>query len=157
MTLEELEAVVSQLQDTTPTLEEMIFSVPFQSWNGLQDLTGDTRFTLLVAPIALRVLSVDLSFEYWNLSSSDAAYWTVVLEKGTGASGFPDIAVRNTRNTGADANGPITARASWNFDAANWGNADLTKGQLLTMTWLKTGSPNPIHLPMIATVRYRPL
>lgn len=157
MTLEELEAVVSQLQETTPTLEELIFSVGIQSWNGLTDLSGNTRMTLMVAPVALRVLSVDLSFEYWSLPSSNTDYWSVTLEKGTSPGGFPDIATRNTKNSGADANGPINDRESWNFDAANWAGADLSKGQLLCLNWTKTGAPDAIHLPMIATVRYRPL
>jgi len=157
MTLEELEAVVLQLQDSTPSLEELIFSVGIQSWNGLQDLTGATRFTIMAAPVALRVLSVDLAFEYWTLPASTTDYWTVVLEKGTSPAGFPDIAVRNTRPSGADANGGINDREVWNFDAANWGNADLAKGELLCLNWGKTGAPAAIHLPMIATVRYRPL
>jgi hypothetical protein len=157
MTLEELEAVVLQLQDSVPTLEEQLFTVGIQSWNGLTDLTGATRFTLLAAPFALRVLSVDLSFEYWTLASSTVNFWTVVLERGNQALGFPDICTRTTAPSGANANGGITARMPWNFDGANWAGADLAKGELLCMNWGKTGAPDAINMPMIATVRYRPL
>lgn len=145
------------LENSTPTLEELLFSTTISSWNGSTDVTAATRFTLMVAPGPIEVLGVDFSFDYWSLASSSTAYWTATLEKGTGPAGFPDIANRDTQTTGGNANGPIVARQSWNFDAAAWGSANLAKGDLFCVTWGKTGSPAALHLPMTATVRYRPL
>lgn len=157
MTLEELEEFATTWSSKTPTLEELMFTLSIPNWNGSTDVTAATRFTLLIAPVPVRVLSVDISFEYWTLVSSPTAYWQATLEKGTGPAGFPDIANRDTQATGANANGPIVSRQAWNFDAATWANADLAKGELLCVTWSKVGTPAALHLPMTATVRYRPL
>lgn len=160
MTLAELEAVVLQLQESVPTLEEQWFTTAVQAWvDGAGALTrspGNHRCTIMVAPVACRILSVDLSFEYWTLAGSDANYWTGTVEKGSDGT-FPDIVTKTTQLTGADANGGITARTAWSFDSGNWSNADLSKGQLLAINWAKTGTPAAFLYPMIATVRYRPL
>ena len=158
MTHDELEALVVHMQSVTPVVEELMVSTVITSWGGFIDLTTAQRMTIMVAPIPVRVLSVDIGFDYWNLPASSTDYWTAVLEKGTNPAGFPDIATRATQNTGANANGPIVARTSWNFDAAEWNeDADMAKGELLCLLWSKTGSPAALHLPMTVTTRYRPL
>ena len=158
MTHEELEALVLHMQTVTPVMEDLLFSTVIPSWNGNTDITTSQRMTLMIAPIPVRVLSVALSWDYWSLPSSATDYWTAVLEKGTNPAGFPDIATRTTQNTGATANGPIVARVPWTFDAAEWNeDADMAAGELLTLLWSKTGVPAAMHLPMTATVRYRPL
>jgi hypothetical protein len=156
-TTDELAAQLAALQGSTPTLEELLFSDTIVSWNGGTTITGSTRFTLLVAPIPLRILSVSISSEYQTLAASDVAYWTCALEHGTGPAGFPDLAVRSTQNTGANANGGITARLPWTFDAAAWLSTDVAAGELLTVNWYPTGSVAALQFPQTYTVRYRSL
>lgn len=157
ITTNELAAQLAALRQQTPTLEELLVTTAFQSWKGATEVTVPTRFTLLVAPIPVRILSVAVSFEYWTLASSETSYWTGVLEHGDGPAGFPNIAARSTRGTGADANSGITARKAWTWDAAAWAGADLAAGELLTVTWSPTGEPAPLHLPALYTIRYRAL
>lgn len=158
MTLEELEAAFLAAQAATPTLEELLFSDTIVSWNGSTTITGSTRFTLLVAPIPVRILSVAVSSEYQTLAASDTAYWTCALEHGTNAGGgFPDLAVRSTQSTGANANGGISSRVPWTFDAATWVGQDVAAGELLTVNWIPTGSVAALQFPQTYTVRYRPL
>lgn len=157
VTTDELAAQLAELRRQTPTLEELLVTASFQSWKGATDLTKAVRFTLLVAPIPVRILSVAVSFEYWSIASSETSYWTGVLEQGDGQAGFPDIAARSTRGTGANANGGITARKAWTWDAAAWTGADLAAGELLTVTWTPTGTPAALSLPALYTIRYRAL
>ncbi len=160
MNLEELEAVVLQLQTTTPTLEEQWFSHGVQGWvdaNGLINRSvGGHRSTIMVAPVACRVLSAVVSFEYFGCPESDTAYWSLGLQKGSGTS-FTDITTKSTQITGANANGEITPRTAWSFDSGNWGNADLAAGQLLVVNFTRVGSAPNILYPATYTVRYRPL
>jgi hypothetical protein len=157
VTTDELAAQLAELRRQTPTLEELLVTASFQSWKGATDLTKPVRFTLLVAPIPVRILSVAVSFEYWTIAASETSYWTGVLEQGDGQAGFPDIAARSTRSTGANANGGITARKAWTWDAAAWSGADLAAGELLTVTWTPTGTPAALSLPALYTIRYRAL
>jgi hypothetical protein len=157
ITTNELAAQLAALRQQTPTLEELLVTTAFQSWKGATELTTATRFTLLIAPIPVRILSVAVSFEYCSIAASETSYWTGVLEHGDGPAGFPDIAARSTRGTGANANGGITARKAWTWDAATWGRADLAVGELLTVTWTPTGTPAALHLPALYTIRYRAL
>jgi hypothetical protein len=157
VTTEELAAQLAALRQQTPTFEELLVTASFQSWMGGTDISVPVRFTLLVAPIPVRILSVAVSFEYWTIASSETSYWTGVLEHGDGPAGFPDIATRSTRSTGPTANGGITARKAWTWDAAAWSGADLATGELLTVTWTPTGSPAPLHHPALYTLRYRAL
>lgn len=156
-TTDELAAQVAALQEATPTLEELLFSDTIVAWNGNTTITASTRFTLLVAPIPLRILSLSISSEYQTLAASDTNYWTCALEHGTNAAGFPDLAVRNTQNTGANANGGIAQRTPWTFDAASWASQDVAAGELLTVNWIPTGSVAALQFPQTYTVRYRPL
>lgn len=156
-TTDELAAQIAALQESVPTLEELLFSDTIVSWNGSTTLTGSTRFTLLVAPIPLRILSVGISSEYQTLAASDTAYWTCALEHGTNAGGFPDLAVRSTQNTGATANGGIASRTPWTFDAATWVSQDIAAGELLTVNWIPTGSVAALQFPQTYTIRYRPI
>lgn len=158
MTLEELEAEVAALKTQVPTLEDLLFSTTIPCWNNAADkISGPTAVTLLVAPFPLRVLSVALSWEYWNLSASDSNYWKADLSSGTGPGGFTIFATRTTQNTGTNANGAVAARRAWTFDAAAWGSSDLDAGDLLRVTATPVGNPaTDWDLPMTATIRYRP-
>lgn len=149
---------VDELAAQTPSLEELLTSTLVPCWNGPIDrLSTANAMTLLVAPIPLRILSVAISWEYWNLAASDTAYWSANLNKGTGPTGFASIATRTTQNTGANANGPVVARKPWTFDAAAWGNADLAAGELLRVTFSPAGTVNDLDMPFTVTTRYRPL
>lgn len=156
---DELAAQIAALQESTPILEELLFSTTLCCWGSSTPaltITGSTRMTLMVAPIPLRILSVSLSSEYQDLAPSDSSYWTCALEHGSGGS-FPDLAVRSTQNTGANANGGISQRSPWTFDAAAWVSTDMVAGELLALNWVPTGGPAPLRFPMTVTVRYRPL
>jgi hypothetical protein len=156
-TLEELAADLATLKTQVPIHEELLFSTILPCWNNAVDkLTNANAISLLVAPIPLRVLSCALSFEYWSLAASDSAYWTMTLSRGN-TSGYTDIAARSTQNTGANANGGITARKAWTFDAAAWGDAELAAGDLLRLTVAPTGTVAAWDMPVTATIRYRPL
>jgi len=160
MNQSELEAVVLQLQETTPTLEEQWFAIGVQGWvdsaGNITRSVGGHRTTIMVAPVACRILSVVSSFEYFACPASDTDYWSIGLEKGSGTS-FPNITTKSTQVTGANANGGIVGRTAWSFDSGNWGNADLAQGQLLALNFTRTGSAPNILYPATHTVRYRPL
>lgn len=157
-TIEELEARLAVVETSTPTLEEQLFSMLVPCWNGLQDkISTANAMTFLAAPIPLRVLSIALSWEYWNLAASDANFWTMTARKGSNVTTWADIAKRSTQNTGANAGGPVVARKAWTFDAAAWGDADLATGDLLRIDFAPTGSVAALDMPFTATIRYRPL
>jgi hypothetical protein len=141
-------------------VEDLVFSTGVQAWvDASGNLTRSPlnhRSTIMVAPFAMRVLGVDVAFEYWTCAESDTNYWELTLEKGSGAS-FPDIAIKTTQATGANANGGIAPRTAWSFDSANWGDADMAKGQLLAVNLARVGTPPTIVYPAVYTVRYRPL
>jgi hypothetical protein len=158
-TLDELAAQVAALQESVPTMEDLLFSTTVPCWGSSTpsvSITGSTRITLLVAPIPVRILSVAVSPEYQTLAASDVSFWTAALERGSGGS-FPDLAIRSTQATGANANGGLAQRTPWTFDAAAWVDTDLAAGDLLTVNWYPAGSPAALQLPHTYTVRYRAL
>lgn len=161
MTLDELEAALLATQAATPTMEELLCSTTLCCWGSTtpaSSITGSTRMTLMSAPIPLRILSVSVSWDYQTLTASDTAYWTCALEHGTNAGGgFPDLAVRSTQSTGANANGGIASRVPWTFDAATWVSQDVAAGELLTVNWIPTGSVAALQFPQTYTIRYRPI
>lgn len=158
-TLEELAAELEMVKSSTPTLEEQFFSTVIPCWNnGIDRLPEATAMTLAVAPWPMRILSVAISWEYWNLTASDTAYWKGELNRGTGPGGFTPFAAKTTQNTGGLAGGGIAARRAWTFDSANWGTAaDLAAGDLLRITWTPYGGVAALDLPLTATVGYRAL
>jgi len=161
MTLEELEAAVTGLQASVPTLEDQILTsnVCCYSFGTPTNLiTSSVWITLMSAPIPLRILSVDLSFEYWTIAASDTNYWETRLAVHSGTTFGTPFAIRSTQSTGANANGGITARTPWTFDATAWGVSDLAKGDGLAMNVVPAGTPaSSFRLPMVATIRYRAL
>lgn len=157
-TLEEVAADLETVKGSTPTLEDLLFSMVVPCWNNAADkLTSANAMTFLVAPIKVRVLSIALSWEYWSLGASDTAYWTMTAKKGNNAAGWATLATRSTQNTGGVANGGIAARTAWTFDAAAMGDADLNVGDLLRVDFAPTGSVAALDLPFTATIRYRAL
>jgi hypothetical protein len=158
-TTDELAAQIAALQAATPTHEDLLASMTIPCWGSSTPsctITGSTRLTLMVVPIPLRILSVGISLEYQTLAASDTNFWTCALERGSGGS-YPDMALRSTQNTGANANGGITARTPWTFDAAAWASTDLAAGDLLTANWYPAGSPAALQFPQTFTIRYRPI
>lgn len=157
-TIDEVAADLEAVKGATPTVEELLFSTVVPCWNNAADkLTSANAMTLLVAPIPLRVLSIALSWEYWNIAASDTTFWTLTAKKGSNATAWDVVATRSTQNTGANANGAVTARKAWTFDAAAWGDADLAAADLLRIDFAPTGSVAALDLPFTCTIRYRPL
>jgi len=139
-TTDELATELDTLKTQVPTIEELFFSQTHISWASSSTsgstpnsgISGSTRFTLAAFNKPVRVLGMAVSFDYWNMAGSDTNYWTCSLERGNDAIGFPDMAIRSTRLTGTDANGGITRRTPWTFDAAAWNtNADIAAGEIL--------------------------
>jgi hypothetical protein len=170
MTLEELEAAVLALtgrvaavESSTPTHEELMFSMNIPSWNGVTVFGSGPRMTLFCAPGPVRILGLDIVLEYSSIAgaaavvSSNTNYWRLVLERGVPSGAFPDMAAKTTQIGGAEAGGAIFTRKTWSFDSANWNaDRDLSKGDLLCLLWQAVGNPTDIRLPMTATVRYAP-
>jgi hypothetical protein len=160
-TTDELAADLAAVKQATPTHEDLIVVSPFCCYaygTPTNVISGASWMTLMTAPIPLRILSVALSFEYWSLLPSDTAYWQADLAAHTAAGFGVPFATRTTQNTGANANGAITARTAWTFDAATWGMSDLGTGDGLALKASPVGSPaSSWRFPMVATIRYRPL
>lgn len=162
-TTDELAADLALVKGSTPTIEELLVTTAVCCWTNstqtpVRDIASAVWMTLLTAPIPLRVLSVSLSFEYWALAASDTAYWQAELARRDAAGTATVFATRTTQNTGANAGGPIVQRAAWTFDAAAWGTSDLAIGDALALRPTPVGGPaSNWRLPMLATIRYRPL
>lgn len=162
ITLDSVNADLQATKAAVPTIEEQMVTAFMASWpdasgNPITHVPWSYRVTLLVAPIPLKILSVAASFEYWNLAASDTAYWTGTVEHGTQAAGFTAVAVRSTQNTGANANGGVTQRTAWTWDAAVWQDVVYNAGDLMTIDWAPTGSPAYQVLPVTYTIRYEPV
>jgi hypothetical protein len=151
-----------ELAEQVPSLEELYAIASFPSWvtsgTPVASQSSGFRQTLFVPTgVPVRILGVALSFEYWNLAASDTNYWMATAEIGSGTN-WPDHAVRTTQNTGGTANGGITARTPWTFDAAAWSpDPIVAPGQALAMLWTKFGSPAAFAFPVTYTIRYSPV
>lgn len=160
-TADEVQADLDAFKTQVPTLEDQIFVSQICCYTfttPTRDITGATWLTLATAPIPMRILSVTLSFEYWNLAASDSNHWRAELACRVLSGASNVFATRTTQNTGANANGPIVARRAWTFDAAAWSAADLLAGESLMLRPTPVGNPvSDWRLPMTATIRYRPL
>lgn len=163
--VDDLDASVSTLQLSTPTLEEQLFSTTIPSWNGGTTFTSGPRMTLMVAPFPVRILGADISIEYTTLAAGQPAvvasntnYWRLTLERGLPDGSFPDMASKRTTVSGVESGGAILTRRCWSFDSADWNtNRDLAKGDLLSLLWAGIGTPTTVRLPMTVTVRYAAL
>jgi hypothetical protein len=148
------------LATQVPSIEELwaVCEVSCLTVGGISAVSRASGFRKTVwvggaAPVA--ILGLYLAFEYWSQPASDSAYWTFRADIGAGGS-YVACAQRSTRNTGPDANGAITARVPWTFDAAAWGPSIVTAGQIMTLNIWPTGTPPAILLPMSVGVRYAP-
>lgn len=165
-TTDELAAQLTTLQESTPTLEELQFVTRICCWTNstqtpVRDLGTANWITLWTPSVPARVLSATLVFEYWNLTASDTNYWKGELAVRGPSTGFNynTFATRTSQLTGANANGAVTARKAWKFDAAAYtGSADLGPDDSLLLRASPVGSPaSDWRLPVSITVRYRPL
>lgn len=154
---EDVQANLDALKTQVPTLEEQMFSTCLATWNGDQYINYSFIASLMVAPMAMRVLSMSLVWDYYSQAASDASYWKLTLRKGDNADGYKDIATRATTATGQYSNGGVISRQAWTFDAAAWGNADLSKDDLLQVYFWREGTPTDMRMPLTATIRYMPL
>lgn len=160
ITLDSVNADLQTFKTQVPSLEGLLFSMTIPAWEPLAGTPGSVehyayRTTLLIGVVPLTILSVGLSFEAWTLAASSTAYWQADLQVGTGPAGWTTVATRTTQSTGANANGGVTARSPWTFDAAtSSGPISVAQGQLLAITWTPVGSPPDMDLPVTYTVRY---
>lgn len=157
LTPEDVQANLDALKDQIPTLEEQLFSTCLSTWNGDEYLNYDFIATIMAAPIRMRILSMSLVWDYFNLAANDTNYWRIRLKKGFNGSTYTYLAARSTQKTGAESNGDIKARVAWTFDAAAWTTVDLVPGDLLQLHCTQGGIPTQMRMPLTATVRYAAL
>lgn len=154
---DDVQANLDQLKTEIPTLEEQMFSTCLATWNGDQYVNYDFIATLLIAPIRMRLLSLAMAWDYYNLPVSDTNYWRLRARIGDNSGTYKYVAARSTQKTGAETNGGITARVAWTFDAAAWGNADMEPGDLLQLHCTQGGTPAQMRFPATITARYAAL
>lgn len=155
-----LTADLATLKTQVPTLEEQVFEQSLQRFDGKDQITANWAWTFFHAPFKCKVLSVALLPEYQNIGASDTNYWRFTLQKGSGPSGWLDVAQRSTQNTGAIAGGSMQQRKPWTFDAASWGDATLQPHQAMRIAFAAFGNiatSNPIEFPMLLSGRYAPV
>lgn len=150
-------AELTAYQEQTPTLEELTFTTKITSVNyqGTLYPSHTSTFTVvaMVAPFPLTIRSLALAWDYYNLAANDQAYWEVVLRRGT-ADGPVNVAARNTRATGAGANGGITGFEPWTFSGADTTAATFAAGDLVLIQFLPYGTPPKLVFGTAITLRY---
>jgi hypothetical protein len=161
-TIDDVNADLQTFKTQVPTLEGLSQSLNFQTWTVgaaiVRSMTAGFRQCLYISPgISSRVLYVGLVFDYTTIAVSDTSYWKADLQIGSGGT-WTTITSKTTQNTGALANGGVTARVPWTFESANWTGSDMVPGQVLAINWSAVGSPaDPLKFPMTVTIRTREL
>ncbi|MCG7285343.1 hypothetical protein MHY85_05055 [Cellulomonas sp. ACRRI] len=156
----------ADLAATAMSTEDAFATVALQTTGGTWSNTADVSAPIFAAPYPMRVRS--LALVTWTgaaITTSDTAYWRVVLRKAPAAGGAAiDIAYKTTRvtDTGGTPNYPAgstwTPRVAWTFDTAQFGTAaDLAAGDILYVATLPVGTPGAIAGSFTATVGYQPL
>jgi hypothetical protein len=64
------------------------------------------------------------------------------------------VGERNTRASGAGANGGVTARSRWSFDGVELSGTTFGQGDLVMLNIEPVGSPSDMNLGLTATLRY---
>lgn len=154
-----VQAAVTALAGTAATVDELIFSMRidcnYSGTTATVELTTTTSSTLMVAPFALEIVDVTLSFERYNLAADNTNYargWIQKVSSGT------TTQMTTTKTTQATAPGEaIVARRPWSLTGAGVTGNPLAAGDLLQLTLGVTGAPANIQLPVTVTVKYRPL
>lgn len=154
-----VDGVTSQqnlLMQTAMLKEELSATVLISAWNdpATQQLTGGNVITAFVPPYPCQIIGVALSWEYFNLPTNDTNYWSVSVQKRTGASSSV-MAAKNTQVLGE----AITARTPWRLDGASWNitNSKLGLGDTMALNMYPTGTPGNMRLPVTVTYRWIPL
>lgn len=160
-TIDDVNADLQIFKTQVPTLEGLSHSLNFQTWtiggSIVRQMTTGFRQCLYAAPgISTRVLYVGMVFDYTTIATNDTSYWKAELQIGSGTS-WTTVASKTTQNTGALANGGVTARVPWTFESANWSSSDMIPGQVLALNWSVTGTPDPLKFPVTLTLRVREL
>lgn len=156
----------ADLAATSMSTEDAFAVATLQTTGGTWANTSDVSAPIFAAPYPMHVRS--LALVTWTgaaITTSDTAYWRVVLRKAPAAGGAAiDIAYKTTRvtATGGTPNYPAgstwTPRVAWTFDTAQFGAAaDLAAGDILYLATLPIGTPGAIAGAFAATVGYLPL
>lgn len=160
-----VDGAISDLQAyqvQTPTLEELLFStfIPAYNYQGTLGPTVDgtgagVSFTALVAPMALRILSLSLCWEYWSIAASDTDYWNVdLLHRHADGTANNVVATRTTQVTGAEANGGVVDRQAWTFSGVDTSTDLFDVDDLIAVTVRPTGTPADMTLGVTVSIRY---
>lgn len=114
-------------------------------------LTSSTTITtLMIAPYPLRITSALLVFDALTLPTSSSVYITATLRKFT--TGGTEIVSRSS------ADGGISARVPWLFDAASWNSSaqNLAAGDMVNLGIYRTGGA-VVEFPAMIQLGYTPL
>lgn len=125
--------------------------------------TSGTNMTLFCCPFPLRLTSLTVTtWGMTNIPKSDTDWWLARLRYGNptgpGTGTAIPVATKTTRVTaGAEPAGEaMTAMVPWSFATTDL-TTEYTAGQVINLSWGKTGSPPDIVGPMVVTIGYRPL
>ncbi|WP_353144742.1 hypothetical protein [Acinetobacter pragensis] len=154
-----LASAIDTLAGTAATVDELITSSRIDcNYNGttaVVELNVTTAFTLLIAPFAMEIVDVALSFERYNLAADNTNYaraWIQKLVNGT------TTQMTTTKTTQVTAPGEaIVARRRWSLTGAGVTGNPLQAGDLLQLVIGVTGAPAAVQLPVTWTVKYRPI
>ena len=129
---------LTAVEETALTVEQTSASVA---------LAGaiSTDQVCFIAPYPSRVDQVSLAFG-GAVAGSGTDYWTVTLRRYRGGV----ATVIGTKTSKSATNGePIAAYEDWNFDLTTFANNELVKGDILTVTFAKTGTPADLVTPVM--------
>lgn len=160
-TLNQLQTQVNGLGNQVPTLEELLFVRPIDSFivsNALAVSTSAQWFkALLTAAIPVTVQAISIVWDNFTQAGDASNYWTADLRKfDVSANVFTTIATISTQSGTANYAGPIVHDVEWNFDSAVFSDRALAKGDKLQIRFTPTGSPAAMVAPLLVVVRYAP-
>lgn len=153
-------AALTAVQDAMATTEDLF--VTHYRDASITAASG-TTMTLLCCPFPLRLTSLTVTtWGMTNVPKSDTDWWLARLRYGNptgpGTGTAIPVATKTTRATAGTepAGEAMTAMVPWSFATTDL-TTEYTAGQVINISWAKTGSPPDIVGPMVVTIGYRPL
>jgi len=159
----EIAAQIGTVADKALTYDEVLTAVHLSCWrepgtnNAIFSSHEDSAPTFMVAPFNMRIIGFSIIFDRFSLSQSDVNYLRFRLRSRskTDADSLKTIVEKRTTTYQGEA---IRERIAWNFDAAEWTEANryVEAGEALTIHWEFFGTAPAIDFPFTLVVRYAP-
>ena len=110
-----------------------------------------TITTLMIAPYPLRITTITMAFDSFNLAANSTNYMTATFRKYTTTG-----TVLVSKSTSTEG---ITARKPWRFDAVSWTESarNLAEGDALNLGFGSAGTGSTVTFPVNITIGYEPL